>query len=237
MTSMSKDQVNYFKCSCVSVDLFPKVLRHVIQVDIPPSQIWAKTQAALRSGLKLGKEQQNEVRNAVTSGYTAFDVTLCYTLIRHLAMPSVTAPSSGWGKLPTSISQTSTGDDIERIRDLRNTVYGHASSTAISDPDFRGYWKTIQDICSRMDSQYGVTTFTDKLQQIETVDFVPKVVADYIDIVNKQIQKDDALHKELDNLKGTAPYPYFRDVISLHISQYGKASTKFPKLLMCCSIY
>ena len=119
---------------------------------------------------------------------------------------SVTAPSIEWGKLPSSPSQTTTGDDIERIRDLRNTVYGHASSTGISDPDFRGYWKTIQDICSRFDSHYGVTTFTDKLKDIEKVDFLPKVVSDYIDIVNKQIQKDDAMQKELDKLKGKYKY-------------------------------
>ena len=204
MMSLSKDQVNYVNCSCVSVDLFPEVLRHVLQVDIPPSQIWTKTQTALRSGIKLGKEQQNKVKNAVTSGYSEFDVTMCYSLIRNLALSSVTFPSNGWGKLPSLPSHTTTGDDIERIRDLRNTVYGHASSTGISDPDFRGYWKTIQDICSRMDAQYGITIFTDKLKEIEKVDFVAKVVADYIGIVNKQLQKDDALKRELENLKGTA---------------------------------
>ena len=202
MTSMSKDQVNYVKCSCVSVDLFPEVLRHVIQVDIPPSQIWIKTQAALSRGFKLGREQQQKVKNAVIVGYSEFDVTLCYSLIRNLALSSVTSPSKGWGKIPSLPSHLTTGDDIERKRDLRNTVYGHASSTGISDPDFRGYWKTIQDICSRIDTKYGVNTFTDKLKDIEKVDFVPKVVANYIDLVNKQLQKDDALQKELENLKG-----------------------------------
>ena len=199
MMSLSKDQVNYVKCSCVSVDLFPELLRHVIQVDIPPSQIWTKTQTALCLGLKLGNEQQKKVKNAVTMGYNEFDVTLCYTLIRHLALTSVTSPSNGWGKLPTSFSQTTNGDDIERIRDLRNTMYGHASSTGISDPDFRGYWKTIQDICSRMDSQYSVTIFTDKLKEIEKIDFLPKAVADIVDTL---LKKDDYLQKELESLKG-----------------------------------
>ena len=199
MMSLSKDQVNYVKCSCVSVDLFPEVLRHILQVDIPPSQIWTKTQAVISCGLKLGKEQQQKVKNAVTMGYNDFDVTLCYTLIRNLVLPSVTAPSNGWGKFPTSYSQATTGDDIERIRDLRNTVYGHASSTGISDPDFRGYWKTIQDICSRMDSQYSVTIFTDKLKEIEKIDFVPKAVADIVDTL---LKKDDYLEKELESLKG-----------------------------------
>ena len=178
--SLSKDQVNYLKCSSASVDLFPEVLRHALQVDIPPSQIWTKTQEALGRGLKLGKEQQNKVKNAVTSGYSEFDVTLCYTLIRNLKLPSVTVPTNGWGKPPTSFSDTTTGDDIERIRDFRNAVYGHASSTRISDRDFRGYWKTIQDICSRMDSQYSVTKFTDKQKEIEKTEEIESLKGNYI---------------------------------------------------------
>ena len=202
MTSISKDLVNYVKCSCVSVLLFPEILQHVLQFDIPPNQIWAKTQAALGYGLKLSKELQQKVKNSVTSGYSGFDVSLCYPLIRYLALPTVTAPSNGWGTLPSSSSHTTIGDDIEWIRDFRNTKYGHASSTGISDPDFRGYWKTIQDICSRMDTQYGVTTFTDKLKDIEKIEFVPKAVSDYIDIVDKLLKKDNDLKEEIDRLKG-----------------------------------
>ena len=116
--------------------------------------------------------------------------------------PSVAVPSNGWGKQPTSTSQTTIGDDVERMRELRNNVYGHASSTGIPDPDFRGYLKSIQDICSRMDVQYGVTTFTDQLKDIEKFDFVPKAVSDYIDIVDRLLKKDNELQTELDNLKG-----------------------------------
>ena len=199
---MSKDQVNYLRCCCVSVDLFPVILRHVLQCDIPSNQIWIKVQAALSRGLKLGKEQQNKVKNAATLGYTEFDVTLCYTLIRHLGLRSVVIPSNGWGKIPSSISQITTGDDIERIRELRNNVYGHASGSGIPDPVYHGYWKIFQDVCSRMDTRYGGTAFTDNLNDIANVSFVPKVVADYIDIVNKQLQKDDVLQTEIDTLKG-----------------------------------
>ena len=91
------------------------------------------------------------------------------------------------------------GDDIERVRDFRNRVYGHADSTAIPDPVFQGYWNTVKDICTRMDGRYGGTVFTDKLKDIEKIDSVPKVI---IDIVKEQIQRDKELKKELEGMKG-----------------------------------
>ena len=183
MASLSKENINFVKFCFVSADLFPVVLRHILQCDIPPSQIWIEVQAALNHGLKLSNDQKNKVKNAAKTGYNDIDVTLCYTIIRHLSLPSVTVPSHGWGKLPSCSSQTTVGDDVERIRALRNKC-GHASSTGIPELDFRGYWNIIQDICSRMDEKYGGTLFTDKLKGIE-------IIEDEIDIFNrKQITKN-----------------------------------------------
>ena len=61
---------------------------------------------------------------AATVGYGGFDATLFYSLIRNLMCPSVAVPSNGWGKQPTSMSQTTIGDDVERMRELRNNVMG-----------------------------------------------------------------------------------------------------------------
>ena len=200
MSCMTKDRVNYIKCCCVCVDLFPAILCTILTTDVLPRDLFSKVKSF--PGIPLSKEQENKVSRARTAGCAGFDLTLFYTLIRNLGLPSVVAPSSGWGKLPISVSQITTGDDVERMRDLRNNVYGHASSTGISDPEFRGYWKTIQDICARMDTQYCVSTFTDKLKGIEKVDFVPKAVSDYIDIVDELLKKDNELQNELQMLKG-----------------------------------
>ena len=109
------------------------------------------------------------------------------------------APTNGWGKLPSLPSHVTVGDDIERVRDFRNSVYGHADSTAIPDSVFQGYWNTVQDICTRMDGRYGGTVFTDKLKDIEKIDSVPRVI---IDVVREQVRKDEELRKELVELKG-----------------------------------
>ena len=148
----------------------------------------------------LGKEQLQKLKDAAKLGsYEKFDVTLLYSLIRNLSLPSVPAPSNGWGKLPSSSSHVTTGDDIERVRDFRNSVYGHADNTAIPDPVFQGYWNTVKDICTRMDGRYGGTVFTDNLQDIEKIDSVPKVI---IDVLKEQIQRDQQLKTEFEELKG-----------------------------------
>ena len=150
----------------------------------------------------LGKEQLQTLNNATKYGYKNFDVTLLYSLIRNLALPSVPSPSNGWGKVPSLPSQLTIGDDIERIRDFRNSVYGHASSTAIPDHVYKGYWNSFKDVCCRMDRLYGGSVFTEKLENIEKIDSFPKVISDYIDIVNKQLQNDAFLKEELNELEG-----------------------------------
>ena len=209
MTTISKEKVNYVRSCCVNIDVFPEILRHILQHDIPPAQIHNLAQAKsnadrtarVRNPFTLGKEQWTLLQNAGTAGYIDFDVTLLYQLIRNLTLPSCVPPSHGWGHEPSLPSQITIGDDVERMRTLRNKVYGHAISTTIHDNVFHGYWTTAADICSRMDTQYGGTKYSDMLKDTEKIDFVQQKVSDYIDIVTKQIQNDQQLKTEVGELQ------------------------------------
>ena len=209
MTTISKEKVNYVRCCCMNVDVFPDILRFVLQKDIPPAQVYslalAKSTndraARVRNPFSLGRDQWVLLQNAATSGYVTFDFTLCYTLIRNLTLPSILPPSHGWGNEPAHPTETTTGDDVERMRNLRNTVYGHASITTIPDTTFHGYWTIAQGVCSRMDALRGGTTYMDMLDEIENIEFVQKKVSEYIDIVTKQIQHDEKLTKEIEELQ------------------------------------
>ena len=193
----------------MNVDVFPDILRFVLQKDIPPAQVYTLVQvkntndrtARVRNPFSLGRDQWVLLQNAATSGYVTFDFTLCYTLIRNLTLPSVVPPSHGWGNEPTLPTETTTGDDVERMRNLRNTVYGHAPITAIPDTAFHGHWTIAQGVCSRMDALRGGTTYIDMLVEIEKIEFVHKKMSDYIDIVAKQIQYDEKLTKEIEELQ------------------------------------
>ena len=209
MTTISKEKVNYVRSCCINVDVFPDILRHILQSDIPPSQIYSDAQAKstadraarVRNPFTLSREQWTLLQNATTAGYGNFDLTLLYTLIRNLTLPSCVPPSRGWGIEPSLPTQFTIGDDVERMRSLRNKVYGHATSTAIPDNVFQGYWTRATDICSHMDRHYGGTNYIDMLKDIEKIEFVHQKVSDYIAIVTKQIQNDERLKKELEELQ------------------------------------
>ena len=209
MTTISKEKVNYVRSCCINVDVFPDTLRHILQSDIPPSQIYSDAQAKsaadraarVRNPFTLSREQWTLLQNAATAGYGDFDLTLLYTLIRNLTLPSCVPPSRGWGNAPSLSTQVTQGDDVERMRSLRNKVYGHATSTAIPDNVFQGYWTTAMDICARMDTYYGGTKYIDMLKNIEKIEFVHQKVSECIDIVTKQIQNDERLKKELEELQ------------------------------------
>ena len=209
MTTISKEKVNYVRSCSINVDVFPDILRHILQSDIPPSQIYSQAQAKsaadraarVRNPFILSREQWTLLHNAATAGYGDFDLTLLYTLIRNLTLPSCVPPSRGWGLEPSLPTQVTIGDDVERMRALRNKVYGHATSTAIPDNVFQGYWTTSANICSRMDTHYGGSKYIDMLNDIEKIEFVHKKVSDYIDIVTQQIQNDEQLKREVDALQ------------------------------------
>ena len=214
MTTISKEKVNYVRSCCLHVDVFPEILRDILQRDIPPPRVYNLAQAKsaadraarVRNPFTLGKEQWILLQNASSNGYSDFDLSLSYTLIRNLTLPSVVPPSNGWGNEPSLPTQMTTGDDVERMRSLRNKVYGHATSTGIADFIFQAYWISTRHICSRMDAHYGGTKYKDMLKDIGKIEFVHQTVSDYIDIVAKQIQNDEQLKTEVEELQKQTEY-------------------------------
>ncbi|CAG2235702.1 unnamed protein product [Mytilus edulis] len=89
----------------VIIDLFPKILRAVIQMKIAPD----------------------------------------FFIIKE--------PTNKWGK-PPSITDISTGDDVERIRYLRNN-FAHRSNINVIQSEFDATFSTFKDICRRMDVYFN----------------------------------------------------------------------------------
>ena len=84
-----------------------------------------------------------------TGDYLKCDTTLVYTLLRNLT--KVTRPTNGWGRQPSSSLMQTIGDDIERIREIRNVFYGHVSSSKMTNKTYTHFLKRVRDILTRMD--------------------------------------------------------------------------------------
>ncbi|KAL3859463.1 hypothetical protein ACJMK2_009683 [Sinanodonta woodiana] len=148
---------NYARMCRIVVDVFRDILWQVLTNEILPADLPKKVQTDKK---KLGKLDlkiktwlcgisplSTEIPIAVK-----FDVTSLYTLIRNLCS-QVPAPSTQWGQTPP-IGGTTLGDDIERVREFRNILYGHATQAKIETADFNKLCIEIKDVASRFDAYF-----------------------------------------------------------------------------------
>ena len=139
------------------VDLGGDMMRDILYHHVKPAVVMSYVLACrFYRNHPLNTHQISILGNAGVRGdYSEFDITLIYSLIRNLT-PTSTAihPTVGWGR-PVSAGDTALGDDIERIRDLRNTMYGHVASTSLPDSTYNFYMQELYDICNRMDTVHA----------------------------------------------------------------------------------
>ena len=179
-----------------------QIVQDLLHNEISPTQIYNKV--VQRNYLhKLRPEQIAVVSNANTRGYQDFDITLLYTLLRNVCQ-NITPPSQGWGvyNMP-SPKEVTVGDDIERIRLIRNKLFGHISEAAVSKTDFQEYWSTISDICSRMQTILN-KDYVKKLQNAEERLIDADTDNKYFGLIMKFAEENKTTR---DLIQGISPYP------------------------------
>ena len=140
------------------VDLGGDILRDTLYYHYTPTMAHAEVMRLRlnhRHPLnKLNVQQMSVLNNASTKGdYSDCDITLLYSLLRNLPLTNTAMrPTTGWGTLPVNAANVTLGDDIERIRDMRNQIYGHIATTAISVVIYTQYMAELYNICLRMDT-------------------------------------------------------------------------------------
>ncbi|KAK3083383.1 hypothetical protein FSP39_021203 [Pinctada imbricata] len=161
----------------------------------PPHPVWKR----------LNKEQQENVKKAAVDGYAKFDISLVYVLLRNVCTnlnnptkPNIPAPTQGWGKDPTPTDITPS-DDMERLRILRNAVYGHISKASIPDTEYQIHWQELKDIASRMKIHLG-KDYLKELQEAEIYKMTDADVKQMMQEVNKG--KDEVIKQAKKIAKG-----------------------------------
>ena len=154
----------------------------------------------------LNTHQMGVLANAKVRGdYSEFDITLLYSLLRNL-IPSSCAirPTAGWGK-PVSAGDIALGDDVERIREIRNERHGHIASTSMTDATYNQYMQELSDICQRMDTLHSGSlsspsprprTYSQTLLDIQVECIDPAMETLYIEKF-KQMQTSDKETRDL----------------------------------------
>ncbi|XP_062586155.1 uncharacterized protein LOC134247782 [Saccostrea cucullata] len=86
-------------------------------------------------------------------------------LIRNICSKIPKPTKVKWGEEPAA-REVRVGDDIERIRSIRNSLTAHVSSASTSQTEFHDTWSTMSDICQRLETFTG-KKYLDSLKGIQ----------------------------------------------------------------------
>ena len=199
---------------CAVVDLGGDILRDALYYHIKPAVVVSYVLASRYfRNHPLNAHQISVLQSASGKGdYSECDITLIYSLLRNLPSTNTALrPTSGWGKLPVAAGDTTLGDDIERIREIRNEVYGHVASTAISDALYTHYMAELQAICTRMDTAHAgylmspsprTQTYVQTLADIQVMCMDPDTEARYTDDIRRILETDRQTRDLIDEIRG-----------------------------------
>ena len=103
-----------------------------------------------------------------------FDTSMLYFMLRNGHILDVNEnPTRGWGNEP-GVYDMSVGDDIERVKLLRNKLC-HSSSAAMTERDFNSFIKDAKDILHRHSNETGMALVSDVDEVVNTSLTVAKV--------------------------------------------------------------
>ena len=183
------DRTRFFRLSLIIIDELTQILRDLLTSKVPPTQIFNKVIKVNHLTKTLRKDQIAVITDAKTRGYTDFDITLLYTLLRNVCQ-NITPPSQRWGvSTMPSPNEVTLGDDIERIRLIRNKLFGHISEAAVSETEFKEYWSIISDICIRLQTLLN-KDYVKRLRDAEGLSIDAITENKYIELIKRLITED-----------------------------------------------
>ena len=212
----SKETTNYARLCRLLVDVGTTALRDIFDKLHPPSTLHGillshkPTLWALYTGSK-GKKKVKKVLNPAQWGKLypvhapvrsgSFDITLLTVLLRNICRLS--PPAAGWDSLPLA-TDTSTADDIARVKYYRNTVYGHANQASVDDTSFNTYWQDIREALIRL----GGTGFSGYIDNLEHDTMDPAMEEHFRELLKQWKKDDDGVKEKLEDMEGITNFNY-----------------------------
>ncbi|XP_062604654.1 uncharacterized protein LOC134266426, partial [Saccostrea cucullata] len=208
----------FAKLGMATNDVLNQAYKDIIELEILPTVCYIKVQS-LPTKLQLYPEQERLLQDAQHTGYKNFDISLSYKIIRNVCskIPKPTKGRWGQNKMPAP-GETTVGDDIERIRLMRNSLTGHVSSASTSQTEFDDTWSLMAGICQRLET-FTKKKYMDNLIYIENLILKEKDEDDIIERLKKEhdrelLEKINAGVQELTTIwkpesRDSADYDYY----------------------------
>ncbi|XP_062578084.1 uncharacterized protein LOC134239969 [Saccostrea cucullata] len=190
-------RTRFAKLGMATNDVLNQAYRDILESEVPPCYIESKVNSLStkkRRDLKLNPDQEDLLRKAMHSGYKEFDISLTYKMIRNICS-TIPKPSKGvWGEEPSG-GEVTVGDDIERIRSIRNRLTAHVNSASTPKTEFDDTWSTMSDICQRLETFTG-KKYLDHLIEIKKIN----LRREDEDAIIKNVKMQEILEKMKSNV-------------------------------------
>eukprot|EP00477_Mikrocytos_mackini_P003678 GAHX01004911.1.p1 GENE.GAHX01004911.1~~GAHX01004911.1.p1 ORF type:complete len:215 (-),score=29.70 GAHX01004911.1:615-1259(-) len=175
------------------------VLRAVLTNEMLPAALINNVKTFLANIPKRMKPPINthQIVKVYNGNYLNFDITMLYFLLRNIC--SIPEHGLKWGKQPSQTDR-SVSANIERIRLIRNTYYGHATDFAIQDPEFLNQWGELFSIVKELEAYIGSSTdCQDAVKELKSCCMDPEVEQKFID----RLVRIEELEERIEALEST----------------------------------
>ena len=188
-------KVNFARLSRIVFDLFAQILRDILL-------FYYQRPKDLQQKIK-DVQLQHKLKKHMTTimdgdGYEKCDIQILYTLLRNTCQiipPTITERRRlGWGgdDMPSRDCIT-VGDDIERIRIIRNKICSHINNTEIEDGKFEKYYEISLGVCKRLTGKFGAKDYVEELETLKMCRMEADVLVALTEQVIESIESNEAL--------------------------------------------
>ena len=210
MAGADKESENFFRLVELIVDVGSEVLRDVLLHIIQPGTLTTILQTHRRTidnlyCKRILFDNEYNVLTETTPNSDKFDITLLVRIFRNICpsiCPNLIPPKYDWSpQSPPGPNDTSLADDIYRLRDFRNSIFAHITSTKVTNDEFQDLWAEIKSVISRV-AGHGSPGMKEKVQnkinRLITENDNPSSLEDLLKVFREWHEEDE---KELDNIK------------------------------------
>ena len=155
---VTEDSAKFFRIISLVVDVGSDCLRDLLTTFIPIPNLANELQSNIMILNRLHKagvlhQDQYGMLTGPNPNPEEFDISLLVVLLRNIC-PNVDPPVGGWIIKTPDVNDFSLGAELIRLRNIRNTVYAHRTSTRLTDNDFQSIWKELTECILRI-SKHG----------------------------------------------------------------------------------
>lgn len=205
--TQQEESANFFRLVRLLIDEGSGVLRDVLLKTIQPDTLtnFLRNNLTLINILKqrklLVQTQYDLLTRSPAVQFDELDITLLCSIFINLRNIS---PTKGW-QTPPGPTDLSLGDDIYRLRIIRNTIYGHTTTTRVTAADFQTLWTELEDVIIRL-AKHGTLTqqqnISLRITVIRSQDLDPKgTKKELVEILSSWKKHDEQLRTHEEQLE------------------------------------